>query len=651
MAELAANGGTAKWITSPIISEDDLDALKRGSEARRDEALKNALEDEITNLRFDLEYNTRNTIAWMVADSILDIRFAVPEKELSGDFHDKFGIFTDREGHQVSFNGSPNESIQGTHNYESIKVFTSWQPALAPLVQADVDRFDRLWQNQDENVRLFALPEAAREQILQLRVGERPYPEPEWIKQRRLAEEGASYETGKLPSYMLWEHQEEAIVAWEQNNRVGLLSMATGSGKTLTAIAAAQQSPELSLLVIAVPRNNLVDQWNEEVKKFTDFADPILVYESSALWQDRLFNKLRVSHRTGWEKPVIVIGSMRSLSGRRLQSVLEDTGIPANAMLIVDEVHNVGAPTYQCILDPAFDRRLGLSATPERSFDPEGNKAIDDFFKELVYVYSMEQALADGRLCPYYYHVYAVTLSTEEYDKYLWYTRRIISLRGNEKQQTLSLQTNDKIGSDSDDVEQLLFARARILKKASTKTDLIQEILEEYPPQRCLVYCADKEQLREAHEILKADGLVHAQYFSDTPSEQRKSALDAIGKGHVPVLLAIDCLDEGVDVPAVDSAVILASSSNKRQFIQRRGRILRRSSEKDHATLVDVIVVPPYEVGREGKWMLRGELARAKEMAELAQNQTDALLQVKSYTEAFGVYLTELLTEEENGSS
>jgi superfamily II DNA or RNA helicase len=404
-------------------------------------------------------------------------------------------------------------------------------------------------------------------------------------------------------------------------------------------------------LVIAVPRNNLVDQWNEEVEKFTRFAEPILVYESSAVWQDRLFNKLRVSHRAGWVEPVIVIGSMRSLSGKRFQSVLEDTGIPSNAMLIVDEVHNVGAPTYQQILHPDFDRRLGLSATPERSFDPEGNKAIDNFFKQLVYVYGMEEALSDGRLCPYYYHVYAVTLSVEEYEKYLWYTRRIISLRGNEEQQALAFRTNDKIGSDSDDIEQLLFARARILKKASAKSDLIREILNEYPPQRCLIYCADKEQLHEVHEILKADAVVHTKYFSDTPSEQRKSALEAIGKGHVPVLLAIDCLDEGVDVPAVDSAVILASSSNKRQFIQRRGRILRRSPQKDYATLVDVIVIPPYEVGREGKWLLRGELARAKEMADLAQNQADALLQVKSYTEAFGVYLTELLTDEENGNS
>jgi superfamily II DNA or RNA helicase len=649
MAHFAANGGRARIITSPILDQADWKALQAGAEANLDPILHRALSQNIEELRQHLAENTLSALAWMVADEILTFKLALPQNKLAGgDFHDKFGIFTDAEGNQVSFSGSPNESIQGFHNYESNKIFKSWEPAFAPLVEHDMQRFERLWQNEDANVRVYSLPEAAREQIIRLRVEERPYTEPEWIKEGRIAENQGSYATTKPKHITLWDHQKEAISAWEDNGRIGLLSMATGSGKTLTAIAAAQQSPNLSLLIIAVPRNNLVDQWNEEIQKFTDFGDPILIYENSNLWQDRLFNKLRISDRNSWTEPVVAIGSMRSLSGRRFQSVLKDIGTPANAMLIVDEVHNIGAPTYRNILHPSFDYRLGLSATPERNFDPEGNKIIDDYFKKMIYVYGMNQALADGRLCPYYYHVYAVTLSPEEYEKYLWYTRKIIALRDGKQQEKLSWKTNDKIENDSKEIEQLLFARARILKKAGAKSHLIREIIGAHPPVRCLIYCADKEQLQDVHEILNADNITHAKYFSDTPSEQRKRALEAIGKGHVPILLAIDCLDEGVDVPAVDSAIILASSSNKRQFIQRRGRVLRQSKEKDFATLVDVIVVPPYEVGREGKWMLRGELARAKEMADLAENQTEALLQVKSYTEAFGIYLTELLAEEDN---
>jgi superfamily II DNA or RNA helicase len=422
--------------------------------------------------------------------------------------------------------------------------------------------------------------------------------------------------------------------------------MATGSGKTVAALVAAELRPDLHLLVIAVPTKNLVEQWAEELRSVTDLPEPLLIYESSARWQDRLFRKIRAGHRQGWQQPLVAIGSMHSMSGDRFQSVLADAEIPDHAMLIVDEVHNVGAPTRQRILDPAYSMRMGLSATPERHHDEEGTEAIMEYFDDEVYRYSMEEALDDERLCPYNYYVYAASLSEDEYEEYLSLTRRILAARSNDTDRQTTLHTNNKIDGDSQDVEMLLFQRADILKKATAKIGLVRDILDEHPFDRGLIYCADTEQLDEVHDVLNELELVHLIYIGDTPPEKRRIALETLARGQVPAILAIDCLDEGVDVPAADTAIILASSRNERQFIQRRGRVLRTSHDKDHATIIDVLALPPASTGRDGKWMLNGELARATTMAELADNRHEALRQIKQHTQRYGVFLTELLSDD-----
>lgn len=183
MAAFAKNAGRARWVTSPILSESDWGALYSGEQAKVDNLLKEALGKAIIDLELALQHDTLIALSWMIADGILDFRLAVPrEKLIGGEFHDKFGIFTDIEGNRVSFNGSYNDSIQGSRNYESIKVFCSWEPAFSPLVKSDSQRFERLWNNEDPNVRVYPLPDAAREQILKLRPADRPYPRPPWIE-------------------------------------------------------------------------------------------------------------------------------------------------------------------------------------------------------------------------------------------------------------------------------------------------------------------------------------------------------------------------------------------------------------------------------------------------------------------------------------
>lgn len=642
MIDFASNGGHARWITSPILSKTDWEYLQKGEEARNDDILREALRQNIDDLETSLEHDTLSALAWMVADGIIDFRLALPHSKLEqGDFHDKFGIFEDGDGNQVSFNGSYNDSIQGLRNYESLKVFSSWD-ATSSFVDDDAGRFQRLWKNEDPFVRIYLLPEAAQRRILELRTHDRPYPEPDEVRYPR----NLSPEAVREPGIELWDHQREAIEAWVENGCVGILNMATGSGKTVTALIAAETRSDLQLLVIAVPTKNLVEQWDEELRAVTGLPEPILVYESSARWQDRVFRKLRAGHRQAWPRALVLIGTVDSLSGDRFQSVLSDAGTPEHAMLIVDEVHNVGAPTYQRILGSAYSMRLGLSATPERKYDEQGSEAIMEFFDKEVYRYSMEEALDDDRLSPYDYYVYPARLSESEYEDYLKLTRRILAARSDESSQGATLFTNNKLDGDTRDVEMLLFKRADILKKAAAKTDLIRTILDNHVLDRGLIYCADKEQLGKVQRILHELDVVHLKYIGETPSEKRRSALDALASGQVPAIVAIDCLDEGVDVPVVDTAIILASSTNERQFIQRRGRVLRKAPGKKKATLIDAIALPPSSAGRDGKWILKGELARAKKMAELADNQHEALLHIKDMTKQYGVLLTELLTSD-----
>ncbi|RMG75357.1 MAG: hypothetical protein D6711_06860 [Chloroflexi bacterium] len=637
MLRFAENNGRARIITSPILTEADWKAMQTGVEARTNDILRESLESSITDLRSALSQNVLTALSWLVADDVLTFKLAVPVNKLSGEFHAKFGIFTDKDGNQVSFEGSNNETINGiVNNYESFKIFSSWVPEFAPIVKADIQRFERLWNNEDSNLRVYNLPEAARQAIIKLRQDlERPYEIPERLRPTEL-------ET-KSPS--LWKHQEDAIAAWEENGRIGILSMATGSGKTRTALAAAERCPELSLLIIAVPKSNLVTQWAGELSKHTRFPSPVLVFDASTQWQDKLFDRIRAGHRQQWSSPLVIIGNLDSLSGNRFQTLINDAGIPENTLLIVDEVHNAGAPIYRKVLDSRYRWRMGLSATPVRHFDEIGTSVIHSYFQETVFVYSMRDALTDGYLTPYDYHVYAAELTEDEYDEYLRLTQRIIMLRQRSDNQ-VTYQSQNRLDGDHKDIEMLLMQRARILKKTASKKLAVAQIIDDFNLTRSLIYCADTEQLEDIRQVIRQRQLPHTIYIGSTPQEERESALDALSRGNIPILLAIDCLDEGVDVPAFREAVIIASSTNKRQFIQRRGRVLRRSPEKSRAILIDVIAIPPLSAGSDGKKLLSNELARAKEMAELAENRHEALMQVQRYTEPFGVMLSELLSGE-----
>jgi len=623
MVAFANNGGRARWVTSPILDEADWEALLAGNTARTDPLLHSVLRRNITDLTETLERDTLSALAWMVADEIVTFKLALPYHKLDqGDFHDKFGVFTDAQGNQISFNGSYNDSFRGTRNYESIKIFRSWQPTFAPLVQADVERFERLWTNLDPNVRVFDLPEAAREKILRLRTGERPYSEPEWVKLRRAREAKSPYSIPhpELPSYVtLRDYQKEAIEAWFKHECRGLLEMATGTGKTITALAASARlygQDERLAVIIAVPYQHLVDQWHEEAKAFG--YRPVLAYKSKVSWLNEL-NQQIMDYNAGHRGFISVITTHTTFISTEFQESIARLKGPS--LLIGDEAHHLGAERSRWTYPENIPFRLALSATPDRWFDDAGTAALRTYFGETVFAFPLEKAIGIS-LTPYYYYPHLVPLTDEELDHYQDLSARIAKL----------MNRKDERGQQA--LKMLLIRRAELLNKAENKLQVLSELVDAQPDMKyALFYCAPGQIDDALHLLGWEKGLRIHSFTAEEDTQERQQLLADFAHGDLQALVAMKCLDEGVDVPSTRTAYILASSSNPREFIQRRGRILRKAPGKEFSIIHDLIAVPPtiWTVLRSSptfdaeRSIMRRELQRFKEFANPALNKHQAL--------------------------
>lgn len=432
-------------------------------------------------------------------------------------------------------------------------------------------------------------------------------------------------------------YQQDAIHSWLEQEGKGILRMATGTGKTITALLAASRIPELLdkgfVLVVAVPYQHLVDQWAVDLEEFD--ARPILAYQSRQNWQPRLERELLEFNNKSREI-CVVITTHRTLSQESARRTLNRAAGPL--MLIADEVHHLGASQSQKVLTELFDFRLGLSATPERWYDSEGTEALKKYFAGTVFDYGLKQAIDAGALCEYYYVPHIVELQDDEMERYMQLTSkigRLIARQGGGSD--LNLEDNQSL-------QTVLFQRARLIGTAREKLNLLVELFnQETDPKHSLVYCSDGstgvEQDGERHvdvttSTLRRDcDLAVERFTARENQEKREYLLSAFEAGDIDVLSSIRCLDEGVDVPETRTAYILASTSNPRQYIQRRGRILRKHPGKKYAVIHDFITIPDtnrhpeflsddrYDAERT---LIRKELERVTTFAEAARNHPDA---------------------------
>lgn len=432
-------------------------------------------------------------------------------------------------------------------------------------------------------------------------------------------------------------YQQDAIRSWVNANGRGILHMATGTGKTITALLAAskiaQSLDEKFVLVVAVPYQHLVDQWSNELIEFG--ADPILGYQSRRNWQPRLEREI-LEFNNGVRDVCVVATTHRTLSMESARKTLGRT--KGRMMLVADEVHHLGANHTQNALMDEFSLRLGLSATPERWYDDDGTEKLNSYFGGTVFDYGLEEAIESGALCEYYYIPHIVELQDDEMEGYMELTEKIGRLLARQN------VSGDFELEDNQSLQTVLFKRARLVGTAREKLDILVDLFERgSDPHHSLVYCSDGsvglDDARERHidattERLRSDcGLTVEQFTAREDQSERERLLSAFEAGTIPVLSSIRCLDEGVDVPATRTAYLLASTSNPRQYVQRRGRILRKHADKKFAVIHDFITVPDTtrhpEVLSEKQYdaertLIRKELERVTTFAESARNHPDA---------------------------
>ena len=617
VAELADNGGKAEWITSPILEKDDWEALKKGDRAKTDEVLRRSLDETISDLRYDLEYETRNAVAWMIADGLLEIKLAVPSHKLSGDFHDKFGVFYDGKGNRVAFHGSQNDSEQALRNYEAYTIDCDWiSDRDLQGVNKQEQRFEDLWEDRDENVDVFTVPESVEKDIAELRDnGNRPYELPVGV------------ETPE-PDITLREYQREAVDAWFDNGNRGLFRMATGTGKTFTALAAldeyVEKVDEPLLCVITVPQKHLARQWAEEMEIFGLDQPKFVYYSANPDWKSELSRSIS-NLALGIKDYECIITTHQTFSGEHFREKVKQ--LSRDAILIGDEAHGLGSEKRREGLLDTYNARIGLSATPQRYYDEEGTNHLLDYFGGVTYEYSLEDAIPTF-LTPYHYHPVIVEMDEDELEEYRDMTRSVAAAHA-----------DDDVDEEVTNI--LRSQRSDIIKEAINKYDELRRILRGLGDVEHLLVYTNHEQIDTVGEILNEFGVMHHRFTHEESDELRDELLTRFGDGEYEALVAMRCLDEGVDVPATRTAVLMANTGNPMQFVQRRGRVLRQAPEKDFAVIYDLLVVPTLDpdddIAASEKYILEKELRRFEEFAETAENEYEARNGIEDVRIAYGI--------------
>lgn len=603
--DFARRGGKARLVCSPSITEEDAQAIVSGY-LQRDEVIAQAIDRDINELLSNPELALRTKLlATLIQCGSLDIRLAV-RANASGIYHEKIGIFTDYGSQRVSFLGSANETWSAWHaqgNHESIEVFRDWvSSAEAERVNTHAAHFERLWEGNVVGVDTIPFPEAQRQKLLTTASSSLNDIDVNFSEEVLLGKRRA-----------LLPHQKSAIDAWEAAGRRGVFEHATGSGKTFTAISIIKrQLSNNQPVIVLVPSQLLLEQWRDEINEEIPDATVLMAGGGNTKWKDRGKLKAHTSPDLGMNR--VVLATMQTAG---TEAFLRGVYGGDHLLLIADEIHQIGSKFNSKALSIQSGTCLGLSATPIRYGDPEGTSRIFERFGQIIPPsISLLDAIKAGRLVNYEYHPHPVHLDADEAAKWKKLTKQI---RFEMVKNTGSESSKNGL---SEKAKMLLIARSRIAKKARVKPGLASQVIcNTYEEgQRWLVYCEDSDQLKQTMELLAARGLRPIEYHTSMEGD-RPAALEWF-KTFGGVLVSIKCLDEGIDIPAVTHAFILASSQNPRQFIQRRGRVLRKSGQKQLAVIHDAIVVP-VDANEESDQisLLKAELIRALQFADSALNK------------------------------
>jgi superfamily II DNA or RNA helicase len=635
LRDFAQRRGRIRLLCSPRLSPADSDGAVRGYAARDDATLQQKLADELEAMLARPELRTPAVaFAALVAGGVVEVRLArLADATSEGDrrmFHDKVGLFHDTTGASIGFRGSANESYlglsQGQGNVESIDAWPSWAGDRdASRVTNAVRRFDRLWKGQASGIEILKLPEGMHAVLRQASSGK------DWqevLDELAAVDERVSAVRTAPGGRPLRKQQIAGLAKWEANGRRGILAHATGSGKTVTGITVIGEHAGPTIVV--APTELVAEQWFKQLR--ADLGPSgrrvHMCGAGHTDWRDRLRTWMTDAgtHR-------IAVAVAPTAASERFQSQVRGL----NELLFVgDEVHRLGASSYDSLLRLKAPYRLGLSATPERAGDPEGTERLLQYFGGIVHRYTLDDAMRDNVLCNYLYHPQTVRLDDIEQQEWADLTRKIgraIAAGGS--------------GADAlqrPAVKVMIMQRARIAKKAAAKAPaVVTTVRNSYANgDHWLVYCDDIAQMDLVASGLRDAGIDTLTYHSDMAGDKASTLRHFRSNGGAVV--SIKCLDEGVDIPECSHAMIAASSRNPREFIQRRGRVLRKTDDKQLAVIHDLLVLPASAVDDTTRALVWGELARAGQFARSALN-TDARLALEEACVDVGLGLEDLYAE------
>lgn len=682
IADMAKGGGKIDIVASPYLSDDDIRAIKEGYENRQ-KIIEGALLRQLSDDHGDYYSMERlNLLANLIAGGILDIRIAyMDENNEIGMYHEKMGIMEDKDGNHVAFSGSMNETMTAMSiNYETIDVFCDWNEAEADRVKLKESAFYSMWNNIEPGLKVMEFPKISDVLIEKYRRKEPNFDiDHEQFERRMLAYDNMLHKRGVLygdpigarvpEDVSLYEYQKDAISAWVGENYRGIFDMATGTGKTYTGLGAVSKlsedlNDELAVIIVA-PYKHLVEQWVEDIVRFN--MKPIIAYGDPVHrdWRKK-FSKAVTDQKVRRDKSFFcVVTTNVTFASQDFQERVDKIKSPI--LLVVDEAHNFGARNYARFLDDRFVYRLALSATLERHRDEEGTALLYSFFGKKCIEYPLERAIDEGKLTPYKYYPVLVYLNEIELESYEQLTYEMSKCMIKDKNGKYKLNKRGEI---------LALKRSRVVAGAMKKLEALKREITPYKDDNnILVYCGatrvldetdissdDESDIRQIEAVTKILGnelgMRVARFTSEENMQERTLIKEYFQDGgKLQAIVAIKCLDEGVNIPGIRTAFILASTTNPKEYIQRRGRVLRKADNKPFAEIYDFVTLPrpldsvsglTVEQANRDKTLVKNELARIKEFGRLALNSMVANNLIWEIEEAYHLNDLDIEKEGEN---
>ena len=634
---LVENDGIMRIVTSPKLTSADIKIIKDATQ-NPEKFLESKYFEELSGIDNGFIRNHIALLGWLIANKKLEIRIVIPnlseiynENELNEIFHPKVGVLIDKEGNLLSFSGSVNESGKAwLGNFEEFKIFRGWEDVEKEYLSDDIDKFEKLWNNNSFRFKTYLLPEAIVNKLIELAPSDyRTLDIHEVYKQHKQSKK-----------IQLYEHQKYAINKWLDSNCHGIFEMATGTGKTLAAIGCINKALSKSdtlLTIIASPYHHISNQWEKEIESFGLKKDSLINADSTnPTWTDQLADGL-CNLVLGYRKHIIVLTTHKTFASDKFIQILNTNVDFLNILVIADEVHGLGSFKGRNSFQEKYNMRLGLSATPKRFFDDLGTQKIFQFFGDVVFAFSLEQALTEinpttGKtyLTPFNYYFTVVSLDDDELEDYIELSTKIVRVLN---------ATKDEAHEHSvSNLDLLYFKRANIIKNAKAKYKVLDDYLFKTKDtiNRSLIYCSPQQ----IDDVMKYVNKYHITAHRFTMEEgtkpeikygnisEREYILDEFSKETYKVLVAMKCLDEGVDIPPAQNAFITASSGNPREYIQRIGRVIRRHEGKNEANIHDILVFPNFcrmekEVKDFEKKIMKKEIERCEMILQNAKNNIE----------------------------